>query len=85
MCNLLQSKEGGSTEKECKTAAEEALADVYDAELTEVITDCLMSKKNEVLQELLGKMARRIERRASRLSSGLSEPTTRDAEVGTQK
>ena len=41
--------------------------------LSETVTKCLLMRKNESLQELLTKLGRMVERKASDISVGLSE------------
>ena len=45
--------------------------------LAEMMTNCLLQKSNEVLEKLLEKMGRMVMRKASNISSGLSEEEVR--------
>ena len=62
------------TEKPERSLSERAASEVVMKEkLSETVANCLMVRKNEELAELLMKLGRMAERKASDISSGLSE------------
>ena len=54
-------------------AAEEVIRTELKEKLSETVTKCLLMKENESLQELLQKLGRMVERKASDISVGLSD------------
>ena len=54
-------------------AAEEVFKEEADGALSRELKKCLLSRENSAIEELLEKMGRMIGRKASNISSGLSE------------
>ena len=59
-------------------AAKEVMEEGANGTLTKELTKCLLNRENSAIEELLEKMGRMIGRKASNISSGLSE---KEAEV----
>ena len=72
----LKAGAGKKPESISDRAAKEVMAAGANEELLETMTNCLLDKGNEVIEELLQKMGRMVMRRASNVSSGLDEKET---------
>ena len=62
-------------------AAEKVIRTELKEKLSETVTRCLLMEKNESLQELLMKLGRMVERKASDISVGLGEKSKEVREV----
>ena len=72
----MQGKVGQGKVDKSETAAKEVIED--GGQLTEIMTKCLLQKDNQILEELLEKMGRMVMRKASNISSGLSDEEVRN-------
>ena len=62
-----------NTKEMREVATEQVMEKEWSEELASTVTNCLMKRDNETLQQLLQKMTRMVRNRADQLSRGLSE------------
>ena len=76
----MQGKKKAGQSKEAK-AAEEVMEEEANGALSEELTKCLLNRDNSTIEKLLEKMGRMISRRASNISSGLSEDEGEESQI----
>ena len=70
--NVLQETTEGAARLR-RIATDEVMKKEWNGDLADIITECLLKRNNNTLQQLLQKMTRMVRNRASQLSRGLSE------------